>query len=62
MTAWTLQGAVTAAEEFTANTAGTHFLCQFDNPCNTRVHYETTAPEIWDVTEGDVDIFVSGEL
>ncbi|MBO9539386.1 cysteine synthase A [bacterium] len=55
-----MKGAIAAAEELLANTPGAHMLGQFDNPANPQVHAETTAREIWEDTDGQVDYVVSG--
>jgi cysteine synthase len=52
-------GAVSAAEEF-ARKNRAFVPNQFKNPANPRVHYETTAPELWRQTDGDIGAFVSG--
>ncbi|MCP4590510.1 MAG: cysteine synthase A [bacterium] len=55
-----MPGAIRAAEKLAADTPGGLILQQFKNPANPQVHRETTAEEIWDDTDGQVDILVSG--
>ncbi|PRY67402.1 cysteine synthase [Glaciihabitans tibetensis] len=55
-----MRGAVEAAAEIVANTPGAVLAKQFANEANPAIHRATTGPEIWEDTDGAVDIFVSG--
>lgn len=54
-----MKGAIAKAEELAKEMEGAYIPAQFDNPVNAQAHYETTGPEIWEDTEGTVDIFVA---
>ena len=55
-----MKGAVSAAEELVAKTPGAILAKQFANAANPAIHFATTGPEIWNDTDGAVDIFVAG--
>ncbi|MCG3722474.1 cysteine synthase A [Vibrio cincinnatiensis] len=56
-----MKGAIAKAEEIVASNPEKYLLLQqFDNPANPEIHEKTTGPEIWDATDGQVDVFIAG--
>jgi len=55
-----MSACISKAEELSKEIPGSFIPAQFDNPSNPQAHYNTTGPEIWDDTDGKVDIFVAG--
>jgi cysteine synthase A len=56
-----MQGSISKAEEMVASDPGRYVLLQqFQNPANPEIHFKTTGPEIWEDTEGAVDVLVAG--
>ncbi len=55
-----MSGAIKKAEELAASLPKAFIPSQFTNPENARAHFDTTGPEIWEDTDGDIDIFVAG--
>ncbi|MDD2480208.1 MAG: cysteine synthase A [Victivallaceae bacterium] len=55
-----MAGAIAKAKELANSIPGSFLARQFENPANPQAHYQTTGPEIWEASEGKVDIFIAG--
>ena len=55
-----MQGSIDKANELLKEIPGSIIAGQFDNPANPKAHWDTTGPEIWEDTDGNVDIFIAG--
>ena len=55
-----MAGAIAKAEQIRDSVSGSVILGQFDNPSNAMAHYKTTGPEIYEDTDGELDVFVAG--